>query len=233
MRLPEPLRLPATPRPVAVIRGLVVAAAMAATNLAAQAQEIPGFPPMNPHTLLNGPYDMRELGMLPRYCYFTQIFRQFAPGGSNKEEMDRWYATLGPTYHHLHHYCWGMMKSNRGLILAKDHNVRRFYLNDALQEYDYVIERAPAGFILLPEIRTKKAENLFQLGRAPVAIFELEQAIAAKPDYWPPYARLADHYKETGAIAKAREILEQGLKAAPDTPALTRRLGELDAPDKR
>lgn len=220
-------------RPFARLRGWLALVSMSAAALAAHAQEIPGFPPMNPHTLLNGPYDMRELGMLPRYCFYTQIFRQFAPGGSNKEEMDRWYATLGPTYHHLHHYCWGMMKSNRGLILAKDHNVRRFYLNDALQEYDYVIERAPPDFILLPEIRTKKAENLFQLGRAPVAIFELEQAIAAKPDYWPPYARLADHYKDTGAMAKAREIIEQGLKAAPDTPALTRRRGELDQPDKR
>lgn len=207
-----------------MLAGLAILAAAPA-----RAQEVPGYPPMNPHTLLNGPYDPRELALLPKYCYTTQIFREFAPGGRDKVEMDKWYALLGGTYHHLHHYCWGMMKSNRANLLAKDHRVRQFYLNDALAEYDYVIERATPDFVLLPEILTKKADNLFQLNRAPVAIFELERAIDVKPDYWPPYAKLADHYKSTGEIQKARDILEAGLKAAPDAIGLKRRLSELDS----
>lgn len=194
---------------------------------AGSAQEIPGFPPLNPHTLLNGPYDPRELGMLPRYCYHTQIFRQFAPGGSDQQQIDKWYAVLGKTYHHLHHYCWGMMKSNRAKFLARDHRVRQFYLNDALQEFDYVIERAPDDYVLLPEILTKKADNLFKLSRAPVAIFQLKRAIQLKRDYWPPYAALADHYKDVGQVAKARKILEEGIAATSSAPALTRRLNEL------
>lgn len=195
----------------------------------AQAQEVPGYPPMNPHTLLNGPYDPRELALLPKYCYTTQIIREFAPGGRDKVEMDRWYALLGGTYQHLHHYCWGMMKSNRANLLSRDHRVRQFYLNDALTEYDYVIERAPPEFVLLPEILSKKADNLFQLSRAPVAIFELERAIELKPDYWPPYAKLADYYKGVDQVQKAREILEIGLKAAPDAVGLKRRLSELES----
>lgn len=207
-----------------LLAGLAILAAAPARS-----QEVPGYPPMNPHTLLNGPYDPRELAMLPKYCYTTQIFREFAPGGRDKVEMGKWYALLGGTYQHLHHYCWGMMKSNRANLLARDHRVRQFYLNDALLEYDYVIERAPADFILLPEILTKKADNLFQLNRAPVAIFELERAIDLKPDYWPPYAKLADHYKSVGQVQKAREMLEAGLKAAPDAVGLKRRLSELES----
>jgi tetratricopeptide (TPR) repeat protein len=198
-----------------------------------QAQDVPGYPPLNPHTLLQGPYDSRELALLPRYCYHTQIFRQIAPGGNNKQEIDAWYAALGDTYHHLHHYCWGMMKTNRAVLLARDRRVREFFLHDALGEYEYVIQRAPSDFVLLPEILTKRAENLLLLGKAPLGILDLERAIELKPDYWPAHAKLADHYKSTGEVQKARAQLEAGLKAAPGTSALTRRLAELGAPEAR
>lgn len=192
-----------------------------------QAQDVPGYPPLNPQTMLHGPYDSRELAMLPRYCYFTQIFRQFAPGGTDIAEQERWYAYLGPTYHHLHHYCWAMMKTNRALLLARDRRVRQFFLNDSIAEFDYVVERAKPDFILLPEILTKRGENQFLLNRAPLGILDLERAIEIKPDYWPPYARLADYYKEAGETAKARQLLETGLKASPQAAALSRRLAEL------
>lgn len=211
----------------------LAAGVMSAACSASWAQDVPGYPPLTPYTQQNGPYDPRELGMLPRYCYSTQVIRNFVPGANAQEEVDKWFAVLGGTFIHLHHYCWGMMKSNRAILLAQDHQVQQFYLLDALDEYDYVIKRATPDFVLLPEILTKKAENLFRVGRAPVAIYELEHAIDIKPDYWPPYARLADHYKEAGQIQKARKTLEAGLKAAPDTPALTRRLAELQVPEPR
>jgi len=196
-------------------------------GLPVRAQDVPGYPPLTPHTMLHGPYDSRELAMLPRYCYFTQVFRQFAPGGNDIQEQERWYAYLGPTYHHLHHYCWAMMKTNRALLLARDRRVRQFFLNDSIAEFDYVIERAKPDFVLLPEILTKRGENQFLLNRAPLGILDLERAMEIKPDYWPPYARLADYYKESGDTAKARQVLEAGLKAAPQASALSRRLAEL------
>ena len=61
------------------------------------------------------------------------------------------------------------------------------------------------------------------------ALASYERAIELKRDYWPAYARLADYYKDNGQRQKAREILEDGLKAAPDTKALQRRLRELDS----
>ena len=195
----------------------------------ASAQDVPGYPPLNPATLLHGPYDPRELALLPQYCYHTQIFRQFAPDGLNQQKIDHWYAALGPTYHHLHHYCWGMMKSNRAVLLARDRKVKEFFLNDALGEYDYVIDRAPPTFVLLPEILTKKAENLFLLDRSPLAVYALEQAMQLNPGYWPPYAKLADHYKEAGDVERARKTLESGLAASPNATALSRRLSELGA----
>lgn len=219
-------------RPTLLLRAMVAATVLLSSGVG-WAQDVPGYPPLNPATLLQGPYDKRELALLPKYCFHTQIFRQFAPGGSDKQEIDRWYAALGDTYHHLHHYCWGMMKTNRAVLLARDPKVKNFFLNDALGEFDYVIERAPSNFVLLPEILTKKAENLLLLDRAPLAVNALEHAIEVKPDYWPPYAKLADHYKDSGDLERARKTLQSGLAANPNAAALSRRLEALGSGTRR
>ena len=73
---------------------------------------------------------------------------------------------------------------------------------------------------MLPEIHTKKGENLMRLGRTALAIAELERAIQLKPDYWPPYAYISDYYKKKGDTAKAREWLGKALAFAPDAKGL-------------
>jgi hypothetical protein len=190
----------------------------------AQEQGIPGYP-----NDIRG-FDPREVAMLPRYCLFTQDFREHVPTGNNPAEIQRWYDALGPTFHALHHYCYGLMKTNRGTFLARDPKVRQFYLRDAISEYNYVIERAPDDFPLLPEILSRKGENLIRVGQPAVAVEEFERAIELKPDYWVPYAQLSDYYKDSGDKAKARELLERGLASAPDAKGLKRRLDELGAP---
>ncbi|WP_280153974.1 tetratricopeptide repeat protein [Piscinibacter sp. XHJ-5] len=188
----------------------------------ASAQDVPGYPASI------DAYDPREVAMLPPYCKYTQIFREKVPGGSDPEQGQRWKAVLGPTFEAMHHYCWGLMKTNRGVLLARNEAVRMAYLNYSIEEFDWVIQRAPEDFVLLPEVLSKKGENLIRLGRGPLGIFSLERAVQLKPDYWPPYAHMSDYYRKTGDTAKAREVLEQGLSFSPDAPALKRRLAELD-----
>ena len=174
-------------------------------------------------------FDRREVAMLPRYCIYTQHFREFVPGGNNPEEIQRWGSMMGETFHHLHHYCYGLMFFNRATLLAREAHVRRFYLGNAIKEFDYVLQRAPQEFILLPEVLTKKGETFIKQNRGALAAEPLERAIGLKPDYWPPYAYLSDYYRETGDFKRARQILEAGLSAAPDAKGLQRRLSELDA----
>jgi hypothetical protein len=208
---------------------LAAGSVVLATGMPAHGQGgVPGYPDS-----VQG-FDSREVAMLPRYCIHTQLFRDHVPGGNNPAEIKRWYSVMGETFHAMHHYCWGLMKTNRALILARTQQSRRYYLNDSIGEFDYVIDRAPKSFILLPEILTKKGENLIRLGRAPLGLKELTSAIELKPDYWPPYAAMSDHYKATGDIEKAREALEQALSFSPDAKGLKTRLMELDAlKDKR
>ena len=170
--------------------------------------------------------------MLPRYCAYTQSFRDHVPGGNNPAEIQRWYSMLGETFHAMHHYCWGLMKTNRGVLLARSEQWRRFYLNDAIGEFDYVIDHAPPDFVLLPEILMKKGENLIRLGQDGSGNLQLLRAIELKPDYWPPYAVMSDYYKKTGDLKNAREVLEKGLLASPDAKALKERLANLDAVKK-
>lgn len=194
---------------------------------AAHAQDIPGYP------RAAEALDLREVALLPRYCNYTQMFREKVPGGNDSAVINGWYAQLGPTFHHLHHYCLGLIKNNRAMILARDHGVRQFYLGAAIVEFDYVIDRASDDFILLPEIITKKGEALVQLGKGPVAVLEFQRAIELKNDYWPPYAYLSDYYKGTGELGKARELIESGLAHSPDSKALQRRLSELESATTR
>jgi tetratricopeptide (TPR) repeat protein len=139
-------------------------------------------------------YDRREVALLPRYCIYTQVFRERVAGGNN----------------------------------PASEQVRNFYLNDAIIEFDWVIERAPQDYFLMPEFLTKKGENLIRLGRASLGMLELNRAIRLKPDYEPAYAAMSDYYRDSGDVAKAREVLEKGLSQAPQARSLTKRLAELD-----
>ena len=188
----------------------------------ARANDIPGYPD-NVES-----YDSREVALLPRYCKFTPSFKNArVPGSENQAEFDRWVTTMGQIFWAMHHYCLGLMKTNRAVLLAKDQRIRTFYLGNSIFEFDYVLDRAPPDFVLIPEIRTKKGENLLRLGRTGPGIRELELAIEVKPDYWPPYAVLSDFYAKNGNLAKAREMLDKGLANSPDAAALKRRLSEL------
>jgi tetratricopeptide (TPR) repeat protein len=202
-------------------RAFAAFAVASCLHLSAHAQLIPGYSDDVKA------YDPREVALLPNFCKHTQEFRERVPGGGDRQQIDNWQAVLGPMYHHLHHYCWGMMKATRGMVMARTQIARYHYLNDAVREYDYVIERSPQDFVLLPEVLSRKGQALVRLGKGPAAIVSFERAIDLKPDYWPPYAYASDYYKELGEVQLAKEVLERGLTSAPDTGALQRRLTEL------
>ncbi len=189
---------------------------------------IPGYPERI------SAYDAREMAMLPRYCKHTNLIRQHVPGGDDPEQVQYWRSVMGPTrtgrpeymFETMHHYCWALMYTNRATIVRSEH-YRKIYLNASLGDIDYVLSNAPKDFVLLPEVLTRKGQNLLRLGKARDGMQALERAIHVKPDYWPPYAAIGDYYAQNGELSKAREVLEKGLAADPDSRALKRKLAEL------
>lgn len=216
-------------RVAALGQALKVAAmvCLLAATVSSWGQGIPGYP-----GTVEG-FDPREIALLPRYCVYTDTFRSRVPLGNNPQMIAQWHAHMGRIFEAMHHYCYGLMKTNRATLLAQDATTRRFYLLDSITEFDYVISRAPADFVLLPEILSKKGENLIRLDKGPAGMQELERAIELNPNYWPPYAHMSDYFKSKGEIKTAREWLEKGLVTSPDARGLTRRLAELDAPETR
>ena len=174
-------------------------------------------------------FDPKQLAMLPPYCKYTQLYRQSVPGGSDPQQIERWSSLMGPeNFIHLHHYCLGLEASNRALYFSSTKPDRDRELGESVREFNYVLERVSPEFALLPEILTRRGENLLRLGNGPRALLDLNRAIELKPDHWPPYAALSDYYKTLGDLRSAREWAQKGLSAAPGTKALQRRLAELD-----
>jgi tetratricopeptide (TPR) repeat protein len=202
----------------------VVMLIVAGSAQSVRAQQIP----RDGSTVVNS-YIPREIAMLPHYCIYTQTFRDNIAGGNNINEIRRWTEVMGETFHHMHHYCYGLMNATRAM-LATEVNPRNFYLRAAIGEMDYVIERTTPDFILMPEMLTKKGQALIRLGRSALGLEQIEKAAQLKPDYWPAYVAMADHYKDTGDLKSAREVVERGLSFAPESKDLKTRLAELSAP---
>jgi tetratricopeptide (TPR) repeat protein len=206
---------------VLFVLGLAIALAVPAYALP------PGYP--------QSPYagDSREMALLPSYCMYTQAFRDVVPGGNNQEEIKRWTSVMGAIFNAMHHYCAGLIQTNRAILFQNTPQERGFYLGDANGEFDYVIERAPQDFYLLPEILTKKGQNLIRLGKGYLSTVEFNRAIELRPEYWQAYAGLSDFYKSTGDFKRAREYLEKGLLSSPDADGLKRRMTEIDAAKRK
>ena len=173
-------------------------------------------------------FEEHEVSLLPAYCRSNGLVAQ----NPNPAEAQVWRTRLGEPYKSIHHYCWAQLWTNRARIFAKNRQERTRALNASIPEFDYILRYTPPDYVLLPEILTKRGENLLQLGRAVDATRDLQAAIKAKPDYWPPYAALSDYYKAAGDNGKAREWLEKGLAGAPDAKALQSRMSELGGAGK-
>lgn len=128
----------------------------------------------------------------------------------------------------LHHYCYGLAKIYRSHTIGLTEQQRDFLLNDSIGEINYVLENSPADFILRPELLTKQGYVLLMLKKYREAEDKLRSAIRENPNYWPPYGYLADVYIEQNNMIKARSILENGLKIAPNAKGLKIRLANLN-----
>ena len=170
-------------------------------------------------------HNPRDLALLPRFCFATYSFRHLAQPG----EEAHYKQLLGVGVMHLHHYCWGLQHTNRALLFDKTKTERMRSLHHSVREFDYTIRKVDSTFKLLPEILTKKGENLIRLEQGPAAVIVLERATELKADYWPAYVALSDYYRRSGNTQKAREWLDKGLASAPDSKALRSRSAELAA----
>jgi tetratricopeptide (TPR) repeat protein len=165
-----------------------------------------------------------ELMSLPKYCA--------ARVSDNQKLMQPYNDLYGQeNFVHVHHYCYGLNQINR-YFKTSNPAARAFLLKGALSNYDYTLRNVSATFPLRAEMLVQKGRALILARRNGEASAQFLQAIELKPDYVPAYVQLSNFYEDAGNVAKAREVLQDGLKQVPDSQSLQRRLTELNKGSK-
>ena len=134
--------------------------------------------------------------------------------------------------HHVHHFCHGMkdiIRANKTLGTREEQG----NLQSAIGEFNYVLSATAHDNdrgqynIILAITSTEKAKVLRRLKMTAESMATFQQAIKYDPKLAQAYAGLSDLFKELGMNDEARKILEQGLRQAPNSKSLKRRLNEL------
>lgn len=167
-----------------------------------------------------------ELARLPEYCPHTWGYH---PRWGNMAEREAWFARLGFMMSHMHHYCWGILKFNRANGIGATPQLRNSLLGSAINESHYVIDRAPNGFVLLPEFLYRVGTYHAALDQWVEAIDYFDRARAAKPDYWPPYLETANLNLRIGRRQHAVEVLRAGLEIMPEESRLREALSRIES----
>lgn len=175
----------------------------------------------------------QEMVLLPEYCQ-----AKYGKYRGNKAVNDRWSQVFGrQNWHNMHHYCHHLKEILRADRAIGDTSARLFHLQKARQGLERTLENETTDdWVLRPEAHTKLAKVLLDMARLKdnagyesEAVSHLKAAIRIKPDYVPPYLRLADYYSDHSEPEKALEVVREGLQHISDSSALQRRNKELSA----
>lgn len=161
-----------------------------------------------------------EMTRLPGFC---AVRLNGTPGSP---EWNAWRSKIGENFLDIHHYCFALTAVNR-YWAARNPSDRGFYLQRALNNFDYIVNAAKPGFALRGEVYSDRG-NLFKLmGKPGEAARDFNQALAVNPRIVRPYLQLADLYAGSKASKRALETVTEGLRHLPDSTALQRRYLEL------
>lgn len=158
-----------------------------------------------------------EWKMLPAYCIDTQGYKY---GRGQSPNSAKWVALMGETFWDLHHYCLGIVQFNRAQRDTYSPVIRKGLLNQALGNFQYVIDRMPDHYVLAPEIYAYVGRAHLRLDQPRQADVAFAKARALKPDYWPAYSWWATYLLDHGKVADARAIVAEGLKYSPQSRTL-------------
>ena len=162
------------------------------------------------------PKSERDFSLLPPYCK--------AKLGGRNAGWKAWEARLRG-FGHVHHYCAALHTvklANRETVPIR----RRYHLDSTIGGFEYMERHAPKSQ-LMPEIMTQKGKVLLRLKRESEAMAAFQKAIMIKKDYAPAYIAIADYYISLGSTKNAKDIINQGLKYAPSSKGLKRRLDKV------
>lgn len=156
-----------------------------------------------------------EWKLIPRYCPDTLAYSPTTSSGYKS-----WEARMGPSFKHMHHYCWAQIHMIRAMKAGVPAQTRQAFRISAQSDYWYVINNSPPSFVMLPEIYTRLGEVELLLKRPKDANEAFARGRQLKPDYWPAYSHWAEFLIRAGKQAEAKQLLQTGLEYSPTAKVL-------------
>ena len=162
-----------------------------------------------------------EVNMAAPYCMDTMGFKYGDAYSNTSPRASHWVSLMGKSFWAMHHYCWAMVNLNRAQRSTMSSLQRRNLRDSAINDIRYVIHSSSPDFIMLPEVYTTLGNTYLLQRDVRNAEKAFKAAIAARADYWPPYARWAEHLIIRGnARDEARSVVREGLTHAPGSKTL-------------
>jgi tetratricopeptide (TPR) repeat protein len=127
---------------------------------------------------------------------------------------------------HMHHFCDGLRFYSRAMSSTHNREDFKYYIQESLGGYDYVLRTTTPDFVMRPEINAEKARTLALAGRKAEAVMLYTSVMQQTPNFVPAYLYLADYYASSNR-SKALELVSEGLRHNPETKSLQRRYREL------
>jgi len=170
-----------------------------------------------------------EMALIPEFCQDAQTFNGWEQYVRESPRAPFWISKMGRSFWAIHHHCWAGIHVLRSKQPGLAPAMRDGMLEQAIDDYFYIIRLAPPGMVLLPELYYLVGDLQRQLRQYGAAIDSFNRSRAEKPDYWPPYVGHVEILLLSNQRAEAKAMLEAGLKLMPDEPALKNRLARLNA----
>ena len=161
-----------------------------------------------------------EMTNMPPYCQAKFTLKQGSP------EWNAWRDRIGSNFVDLHHYCAGLNFANR-YWSARTPQDRGFYLQNAMSNFNYMVNAEKPDFALGAELYSDRGEVFKLMGKRGEAARDFNQALSINPRIVKPYLQLADLYVADKSAKHALETVTEGLRHIPDSTALQRRYLEL------
>ena len=178
-------------------------------------------------------FTVGERALLPPFCEETMGFRHGSESGQMGANAPYWFGLMGKSFVTMHHYCYGLIKQRRALAPGQTTFNRNALLEQAVNEFQYVIDNSLVNFILLPDVFVQRGDVQALLKRYLEAIESYQEAKARKPDYWRAYSRWAAALVSLNNRKSALAVLEDGMRAVPADPKLRAQYKALGGdPDK-
>jgi tetratricopeptide (TPR) repeat protein len=161
-----------------------------------------------------------EMALIPKYCPDTMGFGYGDAHFNTSPRAPHWVSMLGKDFWNLHHYCWALINLSRANRFGIAKQLRNGILQDVLNDYRYVLDRAEPDFILAPEILTRVGEAELKLARPERADDAFARARQIKPDYWPAYSHWIEYLIAKGRRSEAKSLAQEGLEYSPKVKTL-------------